>query len=379
MVHRSEIRAKLLDWFDANRRDLPWRHDRTPYRVWIAEIMLQQTRVDTVIPYYENWLRLFPTVADLAAASEQDVLKAWEGLGYYSRARSLHRAAIQIMSEYGGELPSDPTALKKLPGIGTYTVGSIASIAFNQAVPALDGNIRRVYSRLFDIADPLRSKESEEKLWTIAAAMLKGMTAADRPGDYLEALMDFGATRCTPSAPTCDDCPISSHCAALAAGTVADRPLVVKKPAIPHLTVTAAVIRAPNNTVLLARRPRKGLLGGLWEFPGGKTEDNETLEDCIRREIREELAVDFTPERPFGTYRHAYTHFKITLHAFLGSIAPGQTPQALSADELATVPLNRLDGYPMGKVDRCIAARLIEEFGEAFDDPNRTSNIDRKA
>ena len=262
------LSAKLLAWFGLNRRGLPWREDRTPYRVWISEIMLQQTRVDTVIAYYQKWLKAFPTIADLAAAAEQDVLKLWEGLGYYSRARSLHRAARIIVRDYGGELPSDPDALAKLPGIGPYTVGSISAIAFGNPVPAIDGNVRRVYSRLFDLSAPLRSKTSEAELKRISERFLTDPNVSAAPGDFLEALMDLGATICAPAAPRCPICPLRDDCLAAARGTVRERPVVEKKAPTPTLTVTAAVIADGNGRLLLTRRPKNGLLGGLWEFRG---------------------------------------------------------------------------------------------------------------
>ncbi len=355
------LSGKLLAWFGLNRRGLPWREDRTPYRVWISEIMLQQTRVDTVIAYYQKWLEAFPTVADLAAAGEQDVLKRWEGLGYYSRARSLHRAARIVVRDYGGELPSDPDVLAKLPGIGPYTAGSISSIAFGNPVPAIDGNVRRVYSRLFDLSAPLRSKASEAELKRISERFLADPNVSAAPGDFLEALMDLGATICAPAAPRCPICPLRDDCLAAARGTVRDRPVVEKKAPAPTLTVTAAVIVDGDGRLLLTRRPKNGLLGGLWEFPGGKVEAGESLEDCIRREIREELGVDFSPRRPFGVYRHAYTHFKIILHAFVGTIPANAEAEPLSADALTWAGPSELNAYPMGKVDRAIARNWLDE------------------
>lgn len=357
----ERLPARLLAWFDRHGRALPWRKGRTPYRVWIAEIMLQQTRVDTVIPYYQRWLEAFPTISALAEASETDVLKLWEGLGYYSRARSLHRAAEMTVRDFAGELPDDPASLKKLPGIGPYTVGSISSIAFGKPVPALDGNVRRVYARLFDIEAPLKSKEAEAEFEKISAALYATREVRSRPGDYLEGLMDLGATVCLPAAPRCDACPWKNDCLAKARGVETDRPVILKKAPVPAYLVAAAVIVDADGRLLLTRRPKNGLLGGLWEFPGGKCEAGETLEDCVRREIREELAVAFTPLRPFGVYRHAYTHFKITLHAFVGTIPAGSKPEALSADALDWVSPDRLDQYPMGKVDRMIARNWLAE------------------
>lgn len=358
----EQLPARLIAWFERSGRDLPWRKNRTPYRVWIAEIMLQQTRVETVIPYYRRWLETFPTVRSLAEAPEADVLKVWEGLGYYSRARSLKRAAEMIVRDHDGELPADLNSLKKLPGIGPYTAGSISSIAFANPIPALDGNVRRVYSRLFDIEAPLKSKESEAELEKISACLYALPQVRERPGDYLEGLMDLGATVCLPAAPRCAVCPWENDCEAKARGVENARPVVEKKAPIPAYLVTAAVIADADGKLLLTRRPKNGLLGGLWEFPGGKVEDGESLEDCVRREIREELAVDFTPARPFGVYRHAYTHFKITLHAFVGTIPADSRPKALSADALEWVAAERLDAYPMGKVDRLIARNWLAEM-----------------
>ena len=212
-----------------------------PYRVWVSEIMLQQTRVETVIPYFERWMERFPSIASLAAASLQEVLAVWEGLGYYSRARSLHRAAQIVAADYAGQLPGDAHNLRKLPGIGRYTAGAIASIAFGLDQPALDGNIRRVLSRLFDVAEDIRSSGGERRLWELAEQYLP----PGRAGDYNQALMDIGATLCTPRAPDCLHCPLADHCQARALGVQEQRPVVKPRPAIPHYTVTAAVIACP--------------------------------------------------------------------------------------------------------------------------------------
>ena len=344
----------LLPWFDRNKRDLPWRRIRTPYSTWISEIMLQQTRVDTVKPYFERWMDRFPDVETLAAADEQDVLRLWEGLGYYSRARSIHKAAAIILSDHGGELPRDPAELGSLPGIGKYTAGAIASIAYGEPAAALDGNIRRILARYFDIPDPVRLPGTEKRLWQLAEQNLD----RERPGDFNEALMDLGSAICLPENPKCLLCPISSECLALKNGSVDERPVTVKAAPIPHYTVTAAVIPdASGERFLLTKRPPKGMLGGLWEFPGGKQEPGETLEDCIRREIREELDVGITVREPFGVYKHAYTHFKVTLHAFICQMDEG-LPRLLTASELGWFTRQELTDLPMGKIDRSISQRL---------------------
>ena len=345
----------LLTWYQQNARELPWRDHPDPYAVWISEIMLQQTRVETVIPYYQRWMQRFPNIASLAAASQQDVLTAWEGLGYYSRARNLHHAARVIMQEHGGRLPQDLKALRRLPGIGRYTAGAIASIAFNMDEPALDGNIRRVLARLYDVVEPARSAPGERRLWELAAANLPSGQA----GVYNQALMDLGSTLCTPRSPDCPRCPLNSLCQARLRGVQEQRPVIQPRPATPHYTVTAAVIER-RGRFLIAQRPPDGLLGSLWEFPGGKLRPGEDLATCLKREISEELAAEIQVGSPIGVYRHAYTHFRITLHAFCCRLVDGCQPQARQVQDIRWASLSELPDYPMGKVDRQISARLME-------------------
>ncbi|MGD0610127.1 MAG: A/G-specific adenine glycosylase [Anaerolineales bacterium] len=348
----SEFSRRVLRWYDVHKRGLPWRGQMDPYAVWVSEIMLQQTRVETVIPYYERWMKRFPDIATLAQASEREVLSTWEGLGYYSRARNLHRAARQVLDEFGGELPHDISGLRALPGIGRYTAGAIASIAFNLDAATLDGNVRRVFARVFDLAVPADSSAGAAALW----ALVEQHLPAGRAGDYNQALMDLGATVCLPRNPACPLCPLRGLCKARAGGFQNQRPLLKPRPAVPHYTVTAAVLLR-NGKALLAKRPSPGLLGGLWEFPGGKVEARETLAECLEREIQEELGARIRVGQSLGVFRHAYTHFRITLHAFLCDLVGGE-PRPLQASELAWVALPDLAGYPMGKVDRQIARRL---------------------
>lgn len=346
------LAQKLLEWYDRSARSLPWRGQSDSYAVWVSEIMCQQTRVETAIPYFNRWMQRFPSVASLAAAPEQDVLHAWEGLGYYSRARNLHRAAKQVMERYGGQLPADRAALQTLPGFGRYTAAAVASIAFGLDEAALDGNIRRVLARVFDLRIPARSREGEQRLWSLAAENLP----SGRAGDYNEALMDLGALVCTPRSPSCPACPLAEICQARALGVQAERPVLEARPAVPHYIVTAAVMHN-NGRVLIARRPEQGLLGGMWEFPGGKLEDGETLVQGLQREIREELGVEIRVEDEMGVYEHAYSHFRVTLHAFQCAVLSGE-PQALAASELRWAAPAELAQYPMGKIDRQIARRV---------------------
>lgn len=348
-----------MNWYEDAARRLPWRGVSDPYAVWVSEVMLQQTRVETVIPFYERWMRRFPTVQSLAEASEQDVLLAWEGMGYYNRARSLHKAARQVMRDYGGKLPASREALIKLPGIGEYSAGAIASIAFGLDETAVDGNIRRVYARLFDVDTPIKSPEGLERVEQIAREQLP----AGRAGDYNQALMDLGAMICLPREPRCEICPLKELCLARQNDTQAERPVKSAKPEIPHWTVTAAVIWK-DGKVLLARRPLNGLLGGMWEFPGGKLEAGESLKDCLKREIVEELDALIEVGEAFGVYEHAYTHFKVTLHAFTCRFA-SEEPDVDGAEFVVWAAPEDLQNYPMGKIDRDIARRIVSERGAA--------------
>ncbi len=359
-MNRPLLADRLLAWYKKNARDLPWRGHPDPYAIWVSEIMLQQTRVETVIPYFERWMDRFPTIQLLAEAPQQAVLSIWEGLGYYRRAHNLQKAAKLLVKEHDGELPRDTKTLRSLPGIGRYTAGAIASIAFGMDEPALDGNIRRVLARVFNVSEPARSPAGEKRLWALARQHLPlGQASA-----YNQALMDLGASICTPRDPNCQSCPLHTICAAYELGLQSERPVLSARPEIPHYTVTAAVIER-NGSYLIAQRPPDGLLGGLWEFPGGKTLPGEDLETCVRREIREELGVDIQVGEPLGKYRHAYTHFKVTLHAYRCRLTNQVQPQPIQATTLRWVPVEELPDYPMGKIDRQIAKNLAQTSYQA--------------
>jgi A/G-specific adenine glycosylase len=349
----KRIAPRLLAWYRQNGRSLPWRGHPDPYAVWVSEIMLQQTRVEAVVPYFEAWMRRFPSVEALAQASEQDALNAWEGLGYYSRARNLHKAAKLIVEKHGGKLPREVDALRQLPGVGRYTVGAIASIAFGLDEATLDGNLRRVFARLFDVSEPADSPAGEKILWELTAEHLPRGQA----GDYNQALMDLGATICLPKHPRCLLCPLIELCQACANGTQEQRPVLKPKKEIPHYVHTAGVIVRQIDAlphVLLAKRPSKGLLGGMWEFPNGRVDGDpaQALESALETGYR--LRVE--RGEALATIQHAYTHFRVTVHAFACNLV-----EFLQENErLKWVKLNELDAHPMGKVDRQIAKRLTE-------------------
>jgi len=374
-IHDLTFTSPLLTWYETQKRPLPWRtrsqsEPPAPYAIWVSEIMLQQTRVETVLPYYERWMARFPTIEALAAAGQQDVLNAWEGLGYYSRARNLHKAAQLLVREHNAQLPADVHALRKLPGIGPYTAGAIASLAFGLDEPVVDGNVRRVLARIFNLQTRADTPAGTRRLWELAAAHLPPGRAAG----YNQALMELGALVCTPRSPACDQCPIATHCEAYRLGLQEQRPVLKPKTPTPHHIVTAAVIHKNgdrNGDILLAQRPEDGLLGGLWEFPGGKLEPGEDLHTCLKREIREELDVDIEPGGSLGTYTHVYTHFRVTLHAFSCTLAGEGEPRPVGVAALAWVPPTALPDYPMGKIDRQIAKRILSEHQSNADETDQ--------
>jgi A/G-specific adenine glycosylase len=309
---RRAFAARLLAWYAEHKRDLPWRRDaRDPYRVWISETLLQQTQVATVIPYYERFLARFPNVRALASARLDDVLKAWEGAGYYARARNLHRAAKEIVARFDGKIPSTVEELLTLPGIGRYTAGAIASIAFGRDAPVVDGNVTRVLCRYFKIESDPKNAQTQKDLWQIAETLLP----RGRAGDFNQALMELGATVCAPRQPQCDACPLARGCAARQLNLQAKLPTKRAKKKLPHHQVAVGIIWK-DKRVLIAKRFTRDLLGGLWEFPGGHREKNETLARCVARETRQELGIEIAVGKEFAVVDHAYSHFTITLHAF---------------------------------------------------------------
>ena len=310
-MQTTGLTKKLLYWFSANRRDLPWRRTRDPYAIWISEIMLQQTQVLTVIPYYYRFLEAFPTIRDLASADLEEVLKIWEGLGYYARARNLHKAAQTIVKEFKGNFPDNLQDVLKLPGIGRYTAGAILSIAFNDPIPILDGNVARVLSRVLLFKEPINTHRAKEKLWQIAENLLP----SENPGEFNQALMELGALVCTPKNPSCETCPLQEICLSKANHRENDIPIKIKKKKVPHMHVSAGIIWA-NGKILITRRPTNKMLGGLWEFPGGKCEKGESFEQCLLHEISEELSIRVEIIGHFMDVKHAYSHFKMTLHMF---------------------------------------------------------------
>ena len=350
------IKTRLLPWFAENKRSMPWRSNRTPYRVWISELMLQQTRVDQATPYFRRFMKRFPSLASLARASQEDVLKMWEGLGYYSRARNLHKTARIIVEDMNGRFPSDPADIIKLPGVGGYTAAAIGSLAFNQDMAVLDGNVIRVLSRLYAYAQDTRSSAARAELQQMAEALLVKGDA----GRYNEAMMELGATICLPRNPKCEVCPVVSACLAAQSGCPTDYPVKAPRKKVPHIVVGAAVVRNRKGEVLIAQRREQDMLGGLWEFPGGKQETGETIRQCIVRELKEELGINVEVEDFLTTVHHAYSHFTMDMHTYFARIRSGR-PRPLHCQNYRWVRINGLRDLPYSKADLNIITELENE------------------
>ncbi len=330
----ATVRRRLLAAYDAGKRDLPWRKETDPYRIWVSEVMLQQTRVETVLPYYGRWVERFPTLDALAEAEEDEVLKLWEGLGYYTRAHRLHEGARVVRERYSGELPRNKEGLRELPGIGDYTAGAIASIAYGEVVPAVDGNVKRVLSRLFDLPSP-----SPSELKRIAGDLVD----PDRPGDFNQALMELGALVCLPRAPRCPECPIQAQCLALARGTIPDRPARKAKKSVPEVDIVVLVALAEDpdgqRHLLLRKRPDSGLLAGMWEFPG--VEATGRFPDAART-LANDLGL-YTGGSPIerAVVTHTFSHIRAHYRPFL-LLTPQSSPtegEWIAKGGLAALPL----------------------------------------
>lgn len=346
------VQKNLLQWFEENQRDLPWRRTYDPYHVWISEIMLQQTQVKTVLPYFDRWLKALPTIQSVAEADEQTILKLWEGLGYYSRARNLQKAAQVIVAEHGGVFPSDPAAIRKLPGIGPYTAGAIASIAFNQEQPIVDGNIIRVLARLLNDPSNTRDRATMEHYWHLAEKLIPKGEARN----FNQAMMEFGALQCTPKNPKCGTCPLQEKCEAFAADTQDVLPNRGESTTKVNLQVSVALIQR-SNKIFIQRRQHGGLMGGLWEFPGGKIEAGESPEGALHREIKEELGITLTNVQPFLKIKHAYTKYLVDLHCFTADHEGGEIVLT-AAQESQWVPLEELEKFPFPAANVKIIQRL---------------------
>jgi A/G-specific adenine glycosylase len=344
----KRIQKRLLRWFNKNRRELPWRKTQDPYAIWVSEIMLQQTQVSTVIPYYKKFLKNFPTLRHLAKADLSKVLKVWEGMGYYSRARNLHHASQTVLNHFRGEVPDTLKDLLSLPGIGRSTAGSILSFAYNKEAPILDGNVKRVLSRLFAISsNPMKSK-TESLLWQISESLIP----RGNSNSFNQALMDLGSTVCTPKDPECSHCPLRQFCKGKALGEPERFPLRTIRKTIPQITAISAVIEK-DKRVLLNQRPPRGLLGGLWEFPNWKIEEKRRLRLRLRNHLKKEMGLNVVVKELIGTFHQTYSHFKLTLDVFGCQHLDGK-------GKGKWVPIRNLHLHPMSRIHRRIANSISD-------------------
>ncbi|TDI75698.1 MAG: A/G-specific adenine glycosylase [Bacteroidetes bacterium] len=353
------MQQALADWFAVNARDLPWRRAQTPYTTYLSEILLQQTRVDQGLPYYERFVRLFPTIQDLAIAPRDEILKAWEGLGYYSRARNLHRAATEIVERFDGRIPDQENDLKSLPGIGDYTASAILSIAYGQPFAVVDGNVIRVLSRLTTFAGDVNTSAARRQLKTLATDLLPD----DNPGAHNEALMELGALVCSPRSPSCEICPVSKFCGAYSIGRQEDFPVKTKKRPVPHYDIAVGIITSDDSRILIQKRLDTEMLGGLWEFPGGKREGAESLKETCARELMEELGITVDVGKALTPVKHAYSHFKITLHGFYCTIESGE-PESDAGRQLDWVVKENISKYAFPSANRMLFDELGIDSGD---------------
>lgn len=349
---RQRFQQQLLDWFAENGRDLPWRRTYLPYHIWISEIMLQQTQMERAIVYFQRWTERFPDIASVARAAEEEVLRLWEGLGYYSRARNIHKAARILVARHNGQLPPDHRLLRTLPGIGPYTAGAVMSLAFNQEFPIVDANIERLFSRIFNIAESVKTKENNTFIWQAARDLIPTGNARN----FNQALMELGALVCTPKNPACLRCPLNGLCEALRLGTVHERPIQPPNPKSIRIEMATGVL-IHKGKVFIQRRPANGVWANLWEFPGGRLEPGETPEAALVREFSEETELAVRCLDKIRVIKHNYTRYRVFLHCYLCALENNHSiPRLHAAQEYHWVETETLEDFAFPAPHR----RLIE-------------------
>lgn len=340
-----EVQSSLIQWYSKHQRKLPWRKSDDPYRIWVSEVMLQQTQVNTVIPYYETFTEKFPAIEDLAKSDLEKVLKAWEGLGYYARARNLHKASKVVIKDFNGKISDEWETFKRLPGVGEYIASAVLSIAFNKPYAVVDGNVKRVLSRLFSIDQPV-NKASSDKLFKTNATCLLDRT---QPGTFNQAMMELGAIVCKPGNPQCDICPIQPFCQAYQKDKVDEYPKRIQRKPVPVYHIATGIIRK-NGKMLVTRRKPEGLLGGLWEFPGGKLKKKESPEKACIREILEETGLIVEIDSHLTSIKHAYSHFKIRMDVFYCRYVSGKV-NLNGPDTFRWIKLEDINNYAFPKAN----------------------------
>lgn len=351
------LQDALLHWFAENGRDLPWRRTYLPYHIWISEIMLQQTQMDRVVAYFNRWLENFPDIATLAEAREQEVLRLWEGLGYYSRARNLLKTAELLNRRHDSALPEDHGALLRLPGIGKYTAGAIMSLAFNRSHPIVDANVERLFSRLFNLAGPVKEKQTHDFIWRKAAELIPEGKARF----FNQSLMELGALVCLPRSPRCNECPIRAHCEAFARGMVSERPVAGKAREIIPITMVSGILRHQGK-IYIQKRLADDVWPNLWEFPGGCLEEGETPEEALVREYREETGFAIHGLKKIGTIKHSFTKYRVLLHCYHCRLRGNETgPVLRAAQEYRWASPDELDNFAFPAPHRRLINRLAGE------------------
>ncbi len=365
----SALQQSLLHWFAANQRDLPWRRHYEPYQIWISEIMAQQTQMDRVVEYHNRWMQSFPDIQTLADSSEDQVLKCWEGLGYYSRARNIYKTAKILIKEYNATIPQNKKDLLSLPGIGPYTAGAIASIAYEQNVPVVDANIERIFARLFNIDLIPGSPEAKREYWQKAEAILPKCNARN----FNQALMELGALICRPKQPDCSACPVATHCLALQYDLIPERPVPKKSTkTIPINMATGVLLH--KGLIFIQQRLADDVWGALWEFPGGRMETGETAEETVTREYLEETELAVRVDAKITTTIHHYTRYKVTLHCFLVSLKQDDCDPVLhAAQEFHWLPFDKLSDYAFPAGHRKLIQFMQANKSDSFE---ARSNMD---
>ncbi len=337
----KRLQKNLLEWFSRHARDLPWRNTYDPYHVWIAEIMLQQTQMDRAVEYFKKWLNRFPDVASITKAHEEEILKLWEGLGYYSRAKNIIKSARILAADYQGQIPADHEKLLMLPGIGKYTAGAIMSIAFNKNYPLVDANVERVFARLFNLAKPVKEKETQAFIWQKANDLLP----AGQARIFNQALMELGALVCIARNPRCMICPVATDCKTFRLGLVDKRPVLQEPPKTIFIEMATGILEHEGKVLIQKRKP-KGVWANLWEFPGGRLESGETPELALVREYKEETALSVGNLKKIITVQHSYTIYRVTLHCFFCSLKDSRSePELLTAQEYRWVHPGELAAF----------------------------------
>ena len=339
-----KIKNPLLHWYNNNKRTLPFRETKDPYKIWVSEVMLQQTQVKTVIPFYNRWVKEYPTLKSAADASLDKLLKLWEGLGYYGRCRNFHKALKIVEEKYKGEIPNNFDEFLTLPGVGEYTAGAVLSIAYQKSIPAIDGNVTRVMARILGIKNLTTKNQKRLK------RNVQKLIPTTDPGNFNQGLMELGALICIPIKPSCEICPLSNFCKAYKYKEPALYPLKKKKKVKPHYTVVAGIIWR-DDKFFIQQRDENAMLGGLWEFPGGKVENGESLEDALSREIKEECNIVPIIKKKVGSVKHSYSHFSISFHCF-HCIENGQTIH--HSNRRTWITLNEIESFTFPKANHKI-------------------------